>query len=162
MEEFSKSGKELYRRIEEYRKEVDSLQKRIEQLKGNQSLIDFNLGKRLKEVNCCNTISDLLCLSGLSVEEACRKIVEVIPAGFQFQEIVKVSLEVNGKVFKTLDFKESSISLTREIKIGTRIAGELRICYPDESISIPGRDFLQEESQMLSSIATWLCQFLER
>jgi PAS domain S-box-containing protein len=118
------------------------------------------LGERIKELKCLYGIFRLIENKGMkSWDEIFQGIVELIPEGWQYPEITCARLFVEGKEFKTENFRETARGQRRNIYANTEQIGTLEIFYlgavPDEF------PFLKEEDELISAIAGHVGRIIE-
>ena len=124
--------------------------------------IEFRLRERIKELNCHNTLSELLSRSSLSVDEVISQVVSVIPGSWQFPEMAMASVTIGEKVFKTACFQKSRLFIAQDIKVDEKVIGSVDVGYPDNYMDPSDSVFLPEETLLLFSIAVRIGHFIER
>jgi PAS domain S-box-containing protein len=121
-----------------------------------------NLNERVKELNCLYNISNILNVRDLQSERIYKKILDFIIPSYQYPEITAVRLLLEGKEFKTKNFKETIWKQSKHISIHGKRIGELEICYLKKCETSDEGPFLKEERHLINSIAQLLSQFIER
>ena len=124
--------------------------------------LDNILNDRLKELNCHYSISEVLGWSDITVEEACEKIVNIVPSGFRYSEVAGASIQIYDKVFRTENFLEEGKILRQEISIDGNTVGVTMVSYPADKVMAIDMDFLPEESLLLFSIAERIGNFADK
>ena len=124
--------------------------------------LQSELNERLKELSCHNRISEIMSTPGLSLEEVCRDVLQVIPDSFQFPEIAVASLEIDDTCYTTPGFRKTEHSLLSVIMVAGKAVGHVEVCYPAEKIPVTGQVFLPEETKLLFSIAERLGNYFEK
>jgi len=124
--------------------------------------IEIALHERVKELNCLVAISGIVNDPSLSLDEIHQQVVERIPLSWLYPEIVCARIELNGKEFKTHNYRSTEWKLEQEITVRGEKAGVLEVCYlekrPDESRG----PFLEEEVTLMESIAERLGKNIEQ
>lgn len=152
---------ELYCQLNESQKEVDSLKQKLEQMMTFHSKVEFNLAERVKELNCHYSITEIMMTHGLSVDEVCRRIADILPAAWQFPDLLEASIKVGDNEFNTPGFKDSVNKLSQDLKIGNRIIGKVEVCYPENKYSNQGPVFLSGEERLLFAVSLRIGDYLE-
>jgi PAS domain S-box-containing protein len=121
-----------------------------------------DLSERIRELNCLCTVSGLLNEEEVTSEDILRRMVELIPSGWQFPEIACARMAVEGRQYRTENFRETPWLQTSAIISQGRQVGILEVGYLEER---PGRDegpFLKEERILLNALADQVGEFRER
>ncbi|MGD9116805.1 MAG: PAS domain S-box protein [Dehalococcoidia bacterium] len=125
---------------------------------------EHNLKERMKEIRCLYNVETIGNNPALSLDEIYRKVVEVLPPGWQYPEVTAARLSIDGKVFKTKNYvdKDGGWKQSAQIKVyGTR-AGEVEVVYLEEKPEFDEGPFLKEERQLIDSVAGHLARIIER
>lgn len=121
-----------------------------------------DLNERVKELNCLYGISRVYDKQDLSLDQIFQEIIYLIPPAWQFPEITCARLVLDNQIYQTNNYKETGWKQTDDIlEHGDRV-GTLEVCYLEEK---PERDegpFLQEERNLLNTIAEQLGKTIER
>ncbi len=120
------------------------------------------LKERNKELNCLYGISAILELPGISLDEILKRTVMLIPPAWQFPEITEASIELEGKIFQTARFRETSWMQTSEVIVNGMPVGQVEVCYLEERQASDEGPFLKEERKLLNAIAERLGRITER
>lgn len=124
--------------------------------------IEFDLKERMKELNCLNSISEIMSNPQLSIDDACQSIVQIIPASWQFPDFAQASITIQDKTYNTGKFKDCPNCMVREITTNEDVWGKITVCYPEENLPFHHQLFLPEESTLLYSIAERLGNFISK
>jgi len=73
------------------------------------------LRERAKELDCLYRVEELLLDPDAEVSDACRGILKFIPLAWQFPQICRIRISLNGEIFESLEFKESPWVISVEI-----------------------------------------------
>jgi PAS domain S-box-containing protein len=119
------------------------------------------LKERLKELNCLYGITALLELPGISLDETLKRTVLLLPPAWQYPEITEACIILEGSVFQTAHFRETSWMQAREIIVNGNPAGRVVVCYLEERQAIDEGPFLKEERNLLNTIAERLGHIIE-
>ena len=123
-----------------------------------QKRLNAFLQKRVKELECLRKLSKIMEAEDISLDEVCSKALEILPPAFQYPEAVCAKITVDGKEYKTDNYKKSEFSLAADIgKIGS-----VEICYLDDDNDNKDKIFLQEENELLFIITERLDNAINR
>ena len=131
----------------------DKHQKAIDQL-----LKD--LKERSKELTCLYTIEELLNNPDLPFETLFRKIIKIIPEGWQFPEITEVEIQYEGDTYISEGFSESQHFQIAPVKIQGIEKGFVKVSYREKIFHGSRTDFLEEEQKLLNTIADRISHYI--
>ncbi len=114
-----------------------------------------SLRKRVNELNCLYGISKLIEKEEISVDEIIQETLEFVPAAFQTPNLVCARILLNGKEYKTSNFRETEHKIATHVKIRDKL-------LDIEAYYLNGYQFLEEEIYFLYDIAIRLKNLLER
>jgi len=144
--------KELLRQEIEKRKQV------LEILRKEDSL----LSERVKEISCLYSIISVLDNKKyVSDEEKIHDIVKLIPTGWQYPEDACVQIILEGKEYKTDNFKETPWRQTAEILVNGEPKGILAVSYLQEKPAKDEGPFYLEERTLIEVLAKFLGEMIE-
>jgi pyruvate,water dikinase len=119
------------------------------------------LRERAKELSCLYTVDELL--SGdAPPDEVYRRLLQVLPRGWQYPEITRPSLEIEGRLYRPAGFRETAWVQRSEIRAGEDTVGEIRVYYTEPRPDADDGPFLKEERQLLKAVADRLGSYLLR
>jgi len=143
---------------EQLRKETEKRKHAVEILREQEPL----LPERVKEIGCLYSVIGLLGNKKYaSEEEKIHDILRIIPTGWQYPEDTCVQIILEGKEYKTDNFKETPWRQTSEISVSGEPKGILAVSYLQEK---PARDegpFYMEERTLIDVIAKFLGEMIE-
>jgi PAS domain S-box-containing protein len=122
----------------------------------------YDLGERIKELNCLYNIGKLIETPGMSLEQIFRGTVDLIPPAWQYPEITCARLVLGDWVFATGNFRETIWKQASDIIVHRDREGSLEVYYLEER---PQRDegpFAAEERILLKTIVERLGRVIER
>ncbi len=120
------------------------------------------LCERIKELTCLYGIAKILEESEMSLDIAFNKIVNIIPPSFQYPEITSARIILENKSFQTQVFKETSISIRSYIVEKNINIGRVEVFYKENKKSDEDIFFLQEEKDLIETIAKQVSVLIER
>ncbi|MEW6745664.1 MAG: PEP/pyruvate-binding domain-containing protein [Planctomycetota bacterium] len=118
------------------------------------------LQERAKELNCLYRVDAILSNPKVSLEDALRELLQVIPPGWQHPEVCRVKITLAGRVYQDRGFEESAWMMKAPIAVRDEVAGEIAVCYVEAR---PERDegpFLKEERKLINTIASRIGQHI--
>jgi len=159
-EELRRSRDELEIRVQERTAElmsvVDALQDEMaERKQAEEALLKLNydLNKRIKEINCLYSVSYYVEKQYLLLEEKLQNIVNLISSGWQYPEIACARIVLEGKEYKTNNFKETVWKQASDIIVHEKHIGTVEVFYLEERPMIDEGPFLKEERGLINTIA---------
>jgi hypothetical protein len=143
---------------EELRQEIEKRKHTIEILRKQEPL----LSERVKEIGCLYSVIGLLGNKKYaSFEEKIHDIVKLIPNGWQYPEDTCVQIILEGKEYKTDNFKETPWRQTSEILVNGEPKGILAVIYLQEKPAKDEGPFYMEERTLIDVIAKFLGEMME-
>jgi diguanylate cyclase (GGDEF)-like protein/PAS domain S-box-containing protein len=121
-----------------------------------------DLSERAKELKCLYEISNLVQKPDISPEDLLQGAVDLIPSSWQYPEVTCARITLDGREFRTENFRETAWRQTSDIIVNGEQAGAVEVCYLEEE---PGADegpFLNEERDLVNAIAERLGRITER
>ena len=122
----------------------------------------YEIGERVKELGCLYNIAMLIEKQEISLGEILQGTINIIPAAFQHPEITCARIILEGKEFRTENFREATWKLTQDIKSHGESIGTLEVSYLEQR---PERDegpFVKEACNLLTAVAGRLGHVIER
>ncbi len=119
------------------------------------------LEQRVKALNCLYGISKIREKPNFSFDEVIQKIVDLIPAAWQFPEITCAQVILDGLKFRTKNFQETDWKLTGDITVYGDQIGTLEIFYLKEKLKSAEGPFTKEERSLINTIAGQLGKITE-
>ena len=120
------------------------------------------LHERVKELSCLYGISSLVETPEVSLEEIIQGTVDLIPPSWQYPEVTCARLTLQGKEYKTRNFRETTWRQSSDIAVAGEPAGCVEVCYLEERPESDEGPFLKEERFLISSIAERVSRIAER
>ena len=121
------------------------------------------LSERVKEIGCLYSVIAVLgSKKYASNEEKIHDIIKLIPSGWQYPEDTCVQIILEGKEYKTDNFKETPWRQTSEILVNGESKGILGVSYLQEKPAKDEGPFYMEERTLMDVIATFLGEMIER
>ncbi len=121
-----------------------------------------DLGERVKELGCLYGISRLERLEGASLDEVLQGAVDLVPRSWQYPDIAGARLVLEGREYRTDNFRESAWMQTAPVLLHGQPIGSFQVSYLEEKPPEAEGPFLKEERDLVDSVAEQLGHFVER
>jgi signal transduction histidine kinase len=141
-EELARANRELKAELEMRQQTEQALRK-----------LTQNLDERIREANCQYSVSYHVGRHHLSLDERLREIVNCIPSGWQYPEITCARIVLQGKEYKTDNFKETPWRQASEILLDGERIGVAEVFLLEERPEKIEGAFLRDERNLINSIA---------
>ncbi len=122
----------------------------------------YNLNERLKEMSTLYQFEQIENSTELSTEQALQKIVEILPAGWQFPEYTEAVIKYDNTYYKTENYKKTNYILEAPIEINEKVEGFVRVVYTKKMIPDQEDQFLDEEQKLIEAIASNTANLIKR
>jgi len=143
---------------EQLRQEIEKRKHVVEILRQQEPL----LSERVKEISCLYSVISLLgSKKYVSDDGKIHDIVKLIPTGWQYPEDTCVQIILEGKEYKTDNFKETPWRQTAEILVNGEPKGILAVSYLQEKPAKDEGPFYLEERTLIDVIAKFLGEMIE-
>ena len=143
---------------EQLRQAIEKQKHAVEILRQQEPL----LSERVKEISCLYSVISLLGNKKyVSDDEKIHDIVKLIPTGWQYPEDTCVQIILEGKEYKTDNFKETPWRQTAEILVNGAPKGILAVSYLQEKPAKDEGPFYMEERTLIDVIAKFLGEMIE-
>lgn len=120
----------------------------------------WGLQERAKELNCLYTIEELMNKPDSDIDEVCQRIVEAIPAGWQYPDICIAKVILKGKSYYSPDFAPTPWAQSADIVVQDKKVGKINVYYTKEMPRADDGPFLKEETKLLETIVDRLSHFI--
>ncbi|NOY95148.1 MAG: PAS domain S-box protein [Chlorobi bacterium] len=120
------------------------------------------LNERVKELQCLYSIAEIFEKQDITLDELYQETVRLLPASWQHPEVTGSCITVQGKVFRTKNFKKTRWMQNADINIKNKKVGSIKVCYLPEKPDKHGDPFLKEEWGLIKNIANQLGKHIER
>ncbi|MFC1979143.1 PAS domain S-box protein [Chloroflexota bacterium] len=118
--------------------------------------------KRMKELECLYSISELLHEPGITLEELYQKVVLILPPAWQYPEITYAMIVMNGKKYSTKNYRDTEWKLISNIETHGNKTGIVMVGYLESRENINEGPFLKEERMLIDAIAERLGKTTDR
>ncbi len=121
--------------------------------------VEETLEERMKELQCLYSITKISERQGITLEELCKEVVNMVPPSWQYPEITCCHIRIEGKNYQTDNFRKTKWKQEAEIRVGTQTIGSIEIYYLEKKPDIYEGPFLKGERDLISAIAIRLGEF---
>jgi len=119
------------------------------------------LTERAKELNCLYGVEEILNEPDIEPDEACRRILELIPPGWQYTHICVAQIELRSKIYRTPDFVETDSRQTARIRVQGKVVGSVDVFYTEPMPEADDGPFLKEEARLIRTIADRIGNYVQ-
>jgi len=120
-----------------------------------------DLGERVKELTALHQTARILQDETISLPQLLQEIVAILPPAWQYSEVTAARIRLGDLEFKSPGFTSSPWSQRSEFTAGN-IKGELEVVYTEERPAGKLGPFLDEEQNLINSIAEMISSALNR
>ena len=143
---------------DQLRQQIEKRKHAVEILRQQEPL----LSERVKEISCLYSVINLLGNKKYaSAEETIHDIMKLIPTGWQYPEDTCVQIILEGKEYKTDNFKETPWRQTAEILVNGEPKGILAVSYLQEKPAKDEGPFYMEQRTLIDVLAKFLGEMIE-
>jgi len=121
-----------------------------------------SLGERVKELQCLYGIARIVEKPGLTLDEIYQEVLELLPRSWQYPEVACAQLTIDGKEFKTANYRETEWKQSADIKVHGMKAGMIVVGYLEDRSASDEGPFLKEERLLIDAVAERLGRITER
>ncbi len=133
--------------------------KRTEELMRDRT---HDLGERVKELSCLYGILNLVQRPDISLEETLQGTVDLIPPGWQYPEVTCARITLDGREFRTENFRKTVWRQASDIIVNGERCGAVEVCHLEEELEADEGSFLPEKGDLINAIAERLGRIAER
>jgi PAS domain S-box-containing protein len=120
-----------------------------------------NMGERVKELRCMYGVATSI-KKRKTIEAVFRDVVSLIPPGWQYPEITRAKICVDGANYLSKPFEKTQWKQTSDIVVNGQRCGSIEVYYLKECPELDEGPFLKEERHLIESIGRTLSEAAER
>ena len=113
----------------------------------------LSLQERAKELNCLYEVEQALNRPDAPLDAAFQAVVDAIPPGWQYPDVCRAMIEVDGAVYRSGPFEPTEWVQTAPIAVQEEVIGRVTVCYVEERPREAIGPFLREEERLIRTIA---------
>jgi putative nucleotidyltransferase with HDIG domain len=137
-----------------------SIQRKNTENKLKKKTID--LSEKVKELRLLFDISNITITHDIVFEDVLKKVIDIIPNGFQYPEVICLKIICNGIEYKSNNFRKTGNKIAATIQINSIKIGELEVYYLENTINGAKVEFSGEEKELIVIIAERLGETYHR
>ncbi len=118
------------------------------------------LKERAKELNCLYEVQEALGEQDIETEKALKRIIEVIPPGWQYPDCCQSEITLGKKTYRSSDFSRTPWVQHADIQVRDQVVGKISVYYTEEKPQMDEGPFLLEERRLINTIADQVGNFL--
>lgn len=118
--------------------------------------------ERIKELNCLYNVSTIVEKYYFSIDDILKNIVKTIPPAFQYPEYTCAKIKYENTLYETDNFSNMENIIRSPIQSFGKEIGFIEVCYCKKQNYFDDNMFLEEEYQLINSIAERLGKVIER
>lgn len=122
--------------------------------------LKHEIREKEKNLNCLYSIFDLS-YDKLSIADFIKKVIDIIPAAFQYREVCAVKIKFKNQEYKSDTYKSTKWFLEEDIIIDNETIGKIEINYIKEMPTHFKGPFLEEELDLIGGISDIIGRNLE-
>jgi len=111
------------------------------------------LRERTKELNCIYRVEELLQDDVSALESVLKKVIEAIPPGWLYPDILHARIVYQDQEYSTPGFKKSPWVQSASIRVHSDVAGIFEVSYTKEMPEEDEGPFLKEERKLINTLA---------
>lgn len=122
----------------------------------------YELGERVKELNCLYTISGIVEKKGATLDDILQRTVDIVPDAWQYPDITTSRIVLEDRVFVSDRFVETKWKQSQRIVVHGKNAGCLEVFYLEKKSRADEGPFLKEERSLIKVVAERIGEIIER
>ena len=120
------------------------------------------LNERVKELQCLYDITNIAQRPGITLDELYQEVANLLPSAWQYPEITCARIAIDGKEFKTENYRETEWKQSSDIKVHGKRVGVVEVSYLEERPDADEGPFQKEERLLIDVVAGRLGRTTER
>ncbi|HPD47148.1 MAG TPA: ATP-binding protein [Anaerohalosphaeraceae bacterium] len=130
--------------------------------KARQHSEKLALRERIKELTCLYGIAQVSNCPEMSLDDILQRIVEMLPAAWQYPEVASAQITLDESVYRTARFCETGQKQSAIITVAGRPRGTVEILYAAPKQDVHEGPFLREERNLIEEVSRQIGLIVER
>jgi len=123
---------------------------------------EHQLRERTRELQALYSLAEIAERDDISLDELYQELTDILPKGWQYEDIACARIVVGGREFRTGNFAESRWKQSAPVKVAGVVIGAIDVSYLDERPDEDEGPFLKEERRLIDALAERLGRITER
>ncbi len=119
-----------------------------------------SLRERAKELNCLYEVDEILNRIDRPESEVLDQLVNALPAGWQYPEICRARVSVEGREYLSADFAASDTVQSADVVLEDVVVGRIDVFYVSRAPRQDEGPFLKEERKLVRAVSDRLALYL--
>ncbi len=124
--------------------------------------IEYNLNKRVKELQSLYGIANIAERPGITLDEVYQEVVNLLTGSWQYPEITCARITFGDEEFRTDNFRTTEWEQSANINVKGQKEGTVEVYYLEARPEIDEGPFLKEERLLINAVAERLGRITER
>ncbi|MCD6364281.1 MAG: response regulator, partial [Planctomycetes bacterium] len=156
------SNKKLEERVASRTQELRVANEQLQSEIVEREKLLYDMSDRVKENRCLYALSKLTQAPNVTLPAILQSLAELLPLGWHYSEIACGRVMLDGKEYKTDNFKETQWIQSVDIEVFREKRGTIDVCYLRECPQLDEGPFLKEERDLIDALAEYLSRVIER
>lgn len=113
----------------------------------------FMLKERIKELTAIYLVNKIIHDDKLTIDEMLQQVTDILPLGWQFNDVCQARIHYGKKVFETTNYKLPVALQRANFKTGDQVEGMLEVSYSELRPAFDEGPFLKEERDLINNLA---------
>jgi signal transduction histidine kinase len=122
----------------------------------------IELRERIKEITCLYGIARVVAQERASFDEIIQAITDLLPPAWLHPGIACARIVLNGRSYVTGGFRETPHQQVSDVVVDDEVVGFVQVVYLEETPTLDDGPFLEEERNLIDSVAQEVAAFYER
>ncbi len=120
------------------------------------------LEERARELRTLYSLSEIAEREDISLDELCQELTNILPRGWQHEEIACARIVMGGREFRTANFAESPWQQSAPVRVHGAVIGAIEVAYLNERSEEDEGPFLKGERSLIDALAERVGRIAER
>lgn len=163
MEQREECCQKLHKELAHARSYIAFLERQHQEPTGTkESLLEFQLRERVKELNCLYGLARLIEQDKQGLESILLGTVKLLPGSWQYPDVTCARIKLNDKVFQSENFKLTQWKQKSEIYVFGKQEGTVEVYYLKKKPMLDEGPFLKEERLLINAVSDHIARAIEK